>query len=121
MSDQKIKVVGTNGRFESDQKDRGIKINIDEIGVIQPNPYFCTEYGNKSGERKWEGYGIDSVMEFLTDIVNINSGTTNQNILKTKRPTFSEALISTLVVEAAHSSLSQNNIWKEISSGGNNE
>jgi len=121
MSDQKIKVVGTNGRFESDQKDRGIKINIDEVGIIQPNPYFCTEYGNKSGERKWEGYGIDSVMEFLTDIVNINSGTTNQNILKTKRPTFSEALISTLVVEGAHSSLSQNNIWKEISSDCNNE
>ena len=60
-------------------------------------------------------------MEFLTDIVNINSGIIDHKDLKTKRPTFSESLISTLVVEAAHSSLSENNIWKDISSGNQNE
>ena len=114
MSDQKIKVVGTKGRFESDQKNRGININIDDLGINQPNPYFCTEYGDKTGKKKWEGYGIDSVTEFLSDVTKINSGAVTREFLKAERPIFSEALVSTSVVEAAHASLMQNNIWKNV-------
>jgi D-galacturonate reductase len=114
MSDQKIKVVGTKGRFESDQKDRGVQINIDDFGIEQPNPYFCSEYGNKPGEKEWRGYGIDSVTEFLSDVTKINSGSIDWEFLKAGRPTFSEALISTSVVEAAHESLTQDNIWKKV-------
>jgi predicted dehydrogenase len=114
MSDQKIKVVGTKGRFESDQKNRGININIDGLGVNQPNPYFCTEYGDKAGKKKWKGYGIDSVTEFLSDVTKINSGVVTRESLNAERPIFSEALISTSVVEAAHASLMQNNIWKNV-------
>ncbi len=114
MSDQKIKIVGTKGRFESDQKDRGIRINIDNHGIEQPNPDFCAEYGSETGKKEWRGYGIDSVKTFFSDVVNINSGVTNLEELKVERPTFSEALISTSVVEAAHESLSQGNIWVEI-------
>jgi D-galacturonate reductase len=111
MSDQKIKVVGTKGRFESDQKERGITINIDGRGVEQPNPYFCAEYGNKALEKEWKGYGIDSVTEFLSDVTKINLESVDLKTLNGSRPTFSEALISTSVVQAAHASLAQNSIW----------
>jgi len=114
MSDQKIKLVGTNGRFESDQKERGIKINLDNIGVEQPNPYFCYEFGNEAGRKEWRGYGIDSVKEFLSDIVNINSEIISRDTLQSERPTFAEALISTAVVEAAHESLANGNNWVNV-------
>jgi predicted dehydrogenase len=114
MSDQKIKIVGTKGRFESDQKNRGITINVDEHGIEQPNPDFCTEFGNENGKKEWKGYGIDSVKAFFSDVVSINSGVASLEELKAGRPTFSESLISTSVIEAAHESLSQRNIWIDI-------
>ena len=114
MSDQKIKLVGTNGRFESDQKERGIKINLDNRGMEQPNPYFCYEFGNKAGRKEWRGYGIESITEFLSDIVNINSGIITLNALKFERPTFAEALYSTAVIEGAHKSLAKNNQWVNL-------
>jgi predicted dehydrogenase len=114
MSDQKIKLVGTNGRFESDQKDRGIKITSDNNGFEQPNPDFCFEYSNNAGKKEWRGYGIDSVKNFLTDVSKINSGSITLDDIKSNRSTFSEAIISTAVVEAAHKSLEQNNIWIKL-------
>ncbi len=114
MSDQKIKIVGTNGRFESDQKDRGVTINSDDRGIEQPNPYFCVEYGSDIGEKEWRGYGVESVKGFLTDVENLNSRVVTLEQLENNRPTFSEALISTSVVEAAHQSLVKGNIWIEI-------
>jgi D-galacturonate reductase len=114
MSDQKIKFVGTNGRFESDQKQRGITIDTDSNGIEQPNPDFCHEYGYKIGRKEWRGYGIDSVKEFLTDVFNINSGLITKEEIQFERPIFSEAMISTAVVEAAHNSLANDNIWINI-------
>ena len=114
MSDQKIKLVGTSGRFESDQKERGIKINIDNVGIEQPNPDFCHEFGNEVGRKEWRGYGIDSVKNFLTDVINIKSGLISLDQLQIDRPTFAEALISTAVVESAHKSLERKNIWIDI-------
>jgi D-galacturonate reductase len=114
MSDQKIKVIGVKGRFESDQKNRGVVINVDESCVENPNPYFCAEYSNEAGEKSWKGYGIDSIKTFLSDVANINAGIINIEKLQIDRPTFSEALISTLIVEAAHKSLDQGNIWIKI-------
>jgi len=114
MSDQKIKFVGTNGRFESDQKERGIKINLDNSGIEQPNPDFCHEFGNNTGKKEWRGYGIDSVKEYLTDILKINTGQINLDEIKFNRPTFSEAMISTAIVESAHTSLAKDNYWVDV-------
>jgi len=114
MSNQKIKLVGTNGRFESDQKDRGIKINLDNKGIEQPNPDFCYEFTKNNGQKNWRGYGIESIKEFLTDIDQINSGLATISELKTLRPTFTEALISTAVIEAANQSLITDNSWVNL-------
>jgi len=114
MSDQKIKLVGTNGRFESDQKDRGISINLDDSYLEQPNPYYCMEYSRYDNKKEWRGYGIDSIVTFLSDIENINSNKTNIESLNSIRPTFSEAIISTAVIEAAHKSLLSNNEWHNV-------
>jgi len=114
MSDQKIKIVGTNGRFESDQKDRGIRINLDERQLEEPNPDYCMEYSTFNNTKEWRGYGIDSITTFLSDVENINNNIVDIESLKLTRPTFSEALISTAVVEAAHKSLLNDNEWQNV-------
>jgi predicted dehydrogenase len=114
MSDQKIKIVGSKGRYDADQKKRGITINTDDLGVFEPNPDFCMEYTNSYGEKEWKGYGIDSVKTFLSDVVNIQSGHVKLSDLEYHRSTFKESLVSTAVIEAAHISMNDNSNWKEI-------
>jgi len=114
MSDQKIKMVGTAGRFESDQKERGIRINLDGKGVEQPNPYYCKDYMNSDGKSEWRGYGVDSILTFLNDVVDLGKQLTSVGELEKKRPSFTEALISTAVLEAAHKSLDKNSDWQMI-------
>jgi len=114
MSDQKIKVVGTEGRFESDQKERGLRITVDDVGLEEPNPDFCMVYGGQSGKKQWRGYGIDSITTFLSDVVDLHEGIVTRKELESTRPVFSEGVISTAIVEAAHHSLSDNGVWKLV-------
>ncbi|MBN1353838.1 MAG: Gfo/Idh/MocA family oxidoreductase [Candidatus Omnitrophica bacterium] len=113
MSDQKIKVIGTEGRFESDQKKRGITIVTDKNGTEEPNPYFCSAYGEK-GEVSYIGYGIDSINTFLSDAALIEEGKLNIKYLEKERPTFRQAIVSTAVVEAVNESLRRNSMWVAI-------
>ena len=114
MSDQKIKFVGTRGRYESDQKERGVRVCIDGMGMEHINPDFCTPYGCDEGGVMWQGYGIDSVCSFLDDVENLLSGKVNASELEKTRPTFRQALISTAVVEAANSSLIEDSSWQTV-------
>ena len=114
MSDQKIKIVGTTGRIESDQKERGICINLDDKGVEHPNPYYCKSYKNSDEKIEWKGYGVDSVLTFLNDIVDLNNQLISVKELEKKRPSFTEALVSTAVIEYAHKSLNNNSDWQLI-------
>lgn len=114
MSDQKIKFVGHKGRFESDQKERGIRINRDGAGVEHVNPDFCLPYGTRDGHSVWRGYGIESVCAFLDDVQALLAGKASVRELEESRPTFAEALISTAVLEAAHTSLNQGSSWQDV-------
>ena len=114
LSDQKIKFLCTNGRYEADQKERGIRINTDDHGVEHVNPDFCMPYGSEDGKIQWHGYGIESIKTFLNDVVDLGNGHINLSDLQIERPSFQEALISTLVIEAAQESLNQNSSWQTI-------
>ena len=113
MSDQKIKVIGTKGRIESDQKRRGIEIVTDDKGVEEPNPYFCCSYGMKGG-RYYRGYGIDSIHQFLDDVSMIEDRKSNIAGLEGSRPTFNQSMTSTAVIEAINVSLQKNGKWVAI-------
>ena len=114
MSDQNFKLVGTNGRIESDQKNRGVRI-VEEGSYIEDiNPDFCRVYGTTPGKVRWEGYGIESVKTFLKDIILIKKNKSLLKSLDEVRPTFKEALYSTAVLEAANYSLLNNSVWKKI-------
>tara|TARA_B100001093_G_C26852511_1_gene1025762 strand:+ start:1177 stop:2361 length:1185 start_codon:yes stop_codon:yes gene_type:complete len=114
ISDQKIKFIGTSGRYEADQKERGIRINTDNVGVLHINPDFCMPYGFNDGNIQWRGYGIDSITTFLNDVVDLEGGLKNLPDLQDNRPSFKESLISTMVTDAAHKSLKNRSQWEEI-------
>ena len=114
VSDQKIKFVGTKGRYEADQKERGIRLNTDEHGIQHVNPDFCMPYGENDGDIYWQGYGIDSITTFIDDVVAINNEKVNLLDLQNTRPSFKESLISTAVIEAAHISLENDSKWQII-------
>jgi D-galacturonate reductase len=114
MSDQKIKFIGTKGRYEADQKERGIRLNTDKLGVEHINPDFCMPYGESDGSIKWRGYGIDSITTFISDVVDINNNMSAISDLENKRPSFKESLVSTMVTEAAHLSLNNGSKWETI-------
>lgn len=114
MSDQRIKVIGTHGRYEADQKDRGIRVVTDDDGVEVPNPDFCAMYGRENGGVSFQGYGIDSIRQFLVDAAAVEAGTVTLAGLESCRPTFASQAAPTAVVEAVNSSLASNGEWVTI-------
>ena len=116
VSDQKIKFVGTKGRFEADQKARGIDLVVDGENRGTPNPDFCQSYGNENSQVHWQGYGIKSIVTFLQDVNAIITDNNPPSGFEGKRPTFKESMISTAVVETAVKSLSDRGNWKPVES-----
>tara|TARA_Y100000590_G_C15726241_1_gene1015348 strand:- start:1002 stop:2174 length:1173 start_codon:yes stop_codon:yes gene_type:complete len=114
MSDQKIKIVGTKGRIELDQKNRGLRAISEKNNYEDINPDFCRRYGTTAGSIVWRGYGIDSVKTFLNDVIKIKKRNCTPSSFEKIRPTFRETLFSTAALEAANKSLSSNSSWKKI-------
>lgn len=111
MSDQRISVVGTRGRLDSDQKNRGLQIVTDETGIEDVNPYFSQLYPDAAGQTVFRGYGERSFHQFFADVSNIMTGVQKPEHLKDLRPTFHQALVSTAVIEAVAKSLRKRNQW----------
>jgi predicted dehydrogenase len=114
MSDQKISVVGTRGRIDSDQKNRGVQIVNDDKGIDDFNPYFSQLYTDATGQTVFRGYGERSIRQFLIDVSNIKTGVQNPKDLKDLRPTFHQGLVSTAVIDAVSKSLNNNNAWARV-------
>ena len=113
-SDQKITVVGTRGRYQADQKNRGVQLVTRDGGVEDINPYFTQIYADAAGTMGVHGYGPRSIHQFLTDVRDISSGTTRWESLVSHRPCFQDALVSTAVVEAVNLSLARGNEWVSV-------
>jgi predicted dehydrogenase len=115
MSDQKIKVIGTKGRYEADQKRRGITVITDDRGMEEPNPDFSAFYGTGKDEGiSFQGYGPESILRFLEDVRSIKTKALKPVDLEGKRPTFRDALVPTAILEAANRSLGANGKWMDI-------
>jgi predicted dehydrogenase len=112
MSYQAIRVLGTAGRFESDQRARGLgKVTV-EGGAEEVNPHFCRRWvADGAGREVFAGYGIESVDTFLADAADVLAGRIAPAGLEGRRPTFAAALVSTAVVEAVHASLAHDGAW----------
>ena len=114
LSDQKYKLVGTKGRIENDQKNRGIEMVTDESKIQHPNPYFSDYLFDANGNNQFSGYGYQSIRQFVLDVRDVKSGNFEISYFEDKRPTFKQAMISTAVIESVHKSLSNKSNWESI-------
>jgi len=114
MSNQGVKVIGTKGRYEADQKKRGICVTSDKGGIEEPNPDFCSMYGTQNGDISFQGYGIDNITRFLNDVTMIENQQLEVEDLNSQRPTFKESIVPTVIIEAANKSLAENGKWVNV-------
>lgn len=115
MSDQKIKFMGTTGRIECDQKERGLKMVSDRCGVQDINPYFSNfRYNIDDKALEFSGYGCKSIFQFIRDCSNLQNGNLSLKTLSGLRAAFQEARISTAVLEAVNESLDKGGTWVTV-------
>jgi hypothetical protein len=113
MSAQKYIMTGTLGNMSCEQKSRGFTITSDQEGINEINPDFCVNF-SKNNKLRFNGYGIESVQTFLIDVLNFNDKKISLKEIELSRPTFSQSLISTKIVEAAKISLKSKSNWIRI-------
>ena len=108
MSKQDFHLVGTKGRLDSEQKERGLKILTDDEFTEEVNPDFTKIYSYR-GSYIFEGYGIESINNYLGNVMTKFKYKKDTRICEAK-----EAIYSTAVIEAAFKSLQKNSSWIEI-------
>ena len=113
MSRQMLRVLGTRGRYDSDQTHRGVQL-VTEDGVEDLNPYFSQLYRTEQGLPAIQGYGPRSIQQFLRDVHQLTEGISHVADLYHNRPSFHEALPSTAVVEAVNQSLANGEAWIDV-------
>ena len=111
MSDQGITVVGTEGRYDVDQKHRGAQLVTQKGGVEDVNPYFSQIYRDPDGKFGVNGYGPKSIIQFLKDVIDVEAGRRTRHDLISNRPSFQDCFVSTAVTEAINISLALNGEW----------
>lgn len=115
MSDQRIKVIGTHGRMECDQKDRGVNLVTDLKSSEHINPDFCRPYIKKAvnGESLWsyEGYGIESVASMVGDVWDYKNKKISYEDWSQTRATFRQSVAISKLVETVDMSLAKNGEW----------
>ena len=114
MSDQKFNIVGTKGRYQVDQKNRGAQLVTEAGGIEDVNPYFTQIYRGDDGNYGVHGYGPRCINLFLTDVVDLATGRCTRQDLIAARPSFQDCLASTAVVEAVNTSLYGGGEWVSI-------
>jgi D-galacturonate reductase len=114
MSDQKYNVVGTRGRLECNQKNRGLELVHEDLGIQQINPYFSDYLPGIDGRLAFRGYGHESISQFVQDVFAIGNGKVGISELQQGRPSIREALVSTAVIDAVNESLAANFAWTDV-------
>jgi D-galacturonate reductase len=114
MSDQRYVLVGSAGRVECDQKNRGLRLVSPGRGVEDINPYFSEYLASPGGSLDFAGYGYKSIERFLLDVKDLKAGHVEPRSLEGMRPTFRSSLPSTAVIQAVRESMDAGSEWKEV-------
>jgi len=114
LSDQKFMLIGSTGRLDVDQKNRGIELVQEGPGIRHINPYFSDYLPTPEGGMEFQGYGYKSIRGFLDDLQELFANRISLAELEKKRPSFRQAMLSTAIVEAVNTSLKQNSNWVAI-------
>jgi D-galacturonate reductase len=114
LSDQRFMLVGSEGRVDLDQKDRGVTLVTAASGIEAVNPYFSMFLTDACGTAEFQGYGFKSIERYVLDVFDVIANGVPARSFEGSRPSIKQALVSTGVVEAANRSLLLNGEWSEI-------
>ncbi|MCX7705426.1 MAG: Gfo/Idh/MocA family oxidoreductase [bacterium] len=103
---QSIRFVGTEGIIECDTQDRGTRLCSTEKGMETYNIGFILETKDVSGRTVYKGYGIESIMDFVYNLIYIKNGGDFETLRKNSIAAFGEdGLEVTRIAVAIHESL----------------
>lgn len=108
MTEQNIRLVGTNAIIESDQRNRGYK-EVGVNGTQTPNPYFFQirkEIGGQLSSRR--SYGNLSILCFLKSISETSLGRISIDEYNSNYPSLFDSEDVTCILEASRISLKNN-------------
>jgi predicted dehydrogenase len=114
LSDQRFLLVGSEGRMDLDQKDRGVTLVTTAGGVESVNPYFSMVLNDPNGAPVFQGYGFRSIERYLLDVADVIAQRVSPKSLEMTRPSLQQALVSTCVIEAVNRSLEQGGEWSDV-------
>jgi predicted dehydrogenase len=94
-------IVGTDGKVESDQQDRGFRWWQAGAGSRTNNNHFTRDVLRPDGSRGYVGYGVDSLVATLVAVARVQFGKEPIEAVAGIYPTAEEARITVAIVEAA--------------------
>ncbi|MCX8052944.1 MAG: Gfo/Idh/MocA family oxidoreductase [Armatimonadetes bacterium] len=100
---QEIKLVGTKGLWEIDTQYRGSRSCVAGEGMKTYNNGFISTYTDKQGRTIYRGYGVESIEDFVRNILALKNGSTLDR-LAGKYPSGEDGLEVTKIAVAAHES-----------------
>ncbi len=101
---QGFKLVGENGIIECDSQDRGTRVCYESTGVMTYNPVFINQV-EKFGERFYSGYGIESIEDFVYNIIYLKEGYKIDDLKNWISAFGEDGLESTKIAVAIHKSI----------------
>ncbi len=120
LTNQGFQLTCTEGEFRADNADRNSNFVTSAGGYERFNPYFCKPYldWDRPERDEWIGYGIDSIVQPINDILRLSEETAGlegederrkrRELLRgyeQTRPLPRQALVATAVNEAVRISL----------------
>ena len=114
LSDQKFLLVGSEGRMDLDQKDRGVNLVTQAAGIETINPYFSMLLEDADGSQVFQGYGFKSIMRYISDVGDVIANRVSPKALEAIRPSLRQSLVSTAILEAVNRSLELRGVWSSV-------
>jgi predicted dehydrogenase len=114
LSDQRFLLVGSEGRMDLEQKDRGVTLVTTAGGIETVNPYFSMLLDDASGAAAFQGYGFKSIERYVLDVCDVMAKRVSPKSLEATRPSLQQSLVSTCVVEAVNRSLELGGEWSTV-------
>jgi len=109
MSDQRISLIGTEGRIDCNQKNRGVEEVTNSGGAQSINPYFSSWLADDEHTQQLNGYGYQSIHSFICDVDNLRNGKVTIEKLNVLRPGIEQSLVSTKFIDLVTQQLHNNN------------
>jgi len=100
---QDIRLVGTKGVWEIDTQYRGSRSCVAGEGMKTYNNGFIRTVTDKKGRTIYQGYGIESIEDFVHNILAIKDGASVESLRGTY-PSGEEGLEVTKIAAAVHES-----------------